>query len=194
MGTIECTRMCINLVKFYNMKTRRLDMDTMKAILERRSIRKYTDAPIDKAQINEILKAGMYAPSGGNAQPWDFVVVTDKDILNKITEVHPYAGALKGAAAAIIVCGNKEKEKFQDLWIQDCSAATMNMLLAAQNLEIGTVWLGLYPEIERVEGVQSLLNLPEHITPFSAVALGHPAESRPVPERFDANNIHYNGW
>lgn len=170
-------------------------MDTMKAILERRSIRKYTDAPISEAHMKEILKAGMYAPSGGNAQPWEFIVVTDQSILNKIPEVHPYATALKGAAAAaIIVCGNKEKEKFQDLWIQDCSAATMNILLGAQNLEIGSVWLGLYPEMDRVQGVKELLNLPEHITPFAVVALGHPAESRPIPERFNEDSVHYNTW
>ena len=169
-------------------------MDTMKAILERRSIRKYTDAPISEDQMTEILKAGMYAPSGGNAQPWDFVVITDKEILNKIPQVHPYAGALNGAAAAIIVCGNKEKEKFEDLWIQDCSAASMNILLGAQNLNIGSVWLGLYPEMDRVKGVKEILGLPDHITPFSAIALGHPAESRPVPERYKADSVHYNGW
>lgn len=169
-------------------------MNVMDAIYKRRSIRKYTDAPISDESIKEILKAGMYAPSGGNEQAWDFIVVRDKVKLEKIVEFHPYAKCLLGCNAAVIVCGNKEKERFEGLWIQDCSASTQNMLLAATAQDIGSVWLGLYPEMSRVEGVKELFNLPDHIIPFSIVSLGYADESRDVPERFNPDSIHMENW
>ncbi|WFD12408.1 nitroreductase family protein [Tepidibacter hydrothermalis] len=166
----------------------------MKGIIERRSIRKYTEEKISDEKIKEILKAGMYAPSGGNAQPWDFVVIKDKKLLTEITKVHSYSHSLKEADCGIIVCGNLKKEKFKDLWIQDCSAATQNILLAAHSLGLGSVWLGLYPEMDRVDGVRDIINAPENIIPFSIISLGYPAEKKSIPDRYDESNIHYEQW
>lgn len=169
-------------------------MDIITSIIERRSIRKFKDKEIPNEAIEKILKSAMYAPSGGNAQPWDFIFVTNKDKLNSITNIHPYSHALKSASCAIIVCGNKEKEKFEGLWIQDCSAATQNILLSSHSLGIGSVWLGLYPELDRVKGVQRIFNLPNHITPFAVIALGYSDEKNTMPDRFNKDSIHYDKW
>lgn len=169
-------------------------MDMMKGIIERRSIRKYTGEKISDEKIKEILKAAMYAPSGGNAQTWEFVVVRDRNLLNELTKVHPYSHPLKEADCAIIMCGNLKKERFKDLWIQDCSAATQNILLASHSLGIGSVWLGVYPEMDRVDGIREIIKAPEDVVPFSIVSLGYPAEEKAVPDRYDENNVHYEKW
>lgn len=170
-------------------------METMNVLLNRRSIRSYTDKDIPNDIIMDILKGGMYAPSGGNEQPWDFIVIKDKSMLEKITEIHPYAKALLQCNAAILVCGNLEKERFPGLWIQDCSACTQNMLLAATAHGLGSLWLGIYPEEDRVEGLREMFSLPSHIVPFSIVSLGYAAEEKAVPQdRFKEENIHIEKW
>jgi nitroreductase len=166
----------------------------MKAILERRSIRKYTDEPISDQDIKELLQAAMAAPSAGNQQPWEFIVVNDREILNKIPEVHPYSQMLMMAPLAIIVCGNLDKEKHEGYWVQDCSAATENILIEAQYKGLGAVWLGIYPRKERVKGLKELFNLPEDIIPLSIVSIGHPAESKEPSNRYNQSAIHINKW
>jgi nitroreductase len=166
----------------------------MKAILERRSIRKYTDEPISDQDIKELLQAAMAAPSAGNQQPWEFIVVNDREILNKIPEVHPYSQMLKMAPLAIIVCGNMDKERHEGYWVQDCSAATENILIEAQYKGLGAVWLGVYPRKERIRGLKELFSLPENIIPLSIVSIGHPAESKEPSNRYDQSVIHINKW
>lgn len=168
----------------------------MKAIFERRSIRKYLDEQISKENIGLILKAGMSAPSAGNAQPWQFIVLEDKSILHRIPEIQPSSQMLKEASHAIVVCGDMQrKNKFVgELWVQDCSAATENMLIMAQDLGLGAVWLAVYPMEEVVEGIKGFLNLPEHIVPFSIVSLGYPAEKKDVSDRYDEARVHWNQW
>lgn len=167
----------------------------MKAIFERRSIRKYTNKPIPKENIEKILRAGMAAPSAGNEQPWQFIVLDDKNILNSITEIHPYSQMLKEASHAIVVCGDMKLKKFdEDFWVQDCSAAAENMLIMAQDLGLGAVWLGVYPNEERVQAINRFLNLPEYIVPFSIISLGYPAEKKDVSDRFNETRIHWNKW
>lgn len=160
----------------------------------RRSIRKYTDQKLTDDQIKDLLTAGMYAPSAGNAQPWAFVVIDDKTILEQITNFHPYAQPCINATVAILVCGNLEKEKFKDLWIQDCSAATMNIHMAAHAMGLGSVWMGVYPVEERVNGLRELICAPDHIIPFSIISLGYPAEDKPVPDRYNMTMVHKNRW
>lgn len=169
-------------------------MNIIEAIKERRSIRQYTEEMVSQENMKTLLESAMYAPSGGNAQPWDFVVIRDKDTLNKITQVHPYSHCLKNANCAIIVCGNLSKEKYRELWIQDCSAATQNILLSAVGLNLGAVWMGLYPEMDRVDGVREIIGAPSDVYPFSIVSIGHPNESKTTPDRFDPNNIHLEKW
>lgn len=169
-------------------------MDTMNSIIERRSIRKYTDQVVADDRIAQLLKAGMYAPSAGNQQSWEFVIVKNKKTLLKITEVHPYSQMLKDVSIAIVVCGNLQKEKHRDYWVQDCSAATQNILLAAHAAGLGAVWLGVYPTTERVNGIKEILNLPEHILPLSIIPIGYPAEGKTVPDRYNESCIHHEQW
>lgn len=169
-------------------------MDIFEAILTRRSIRQYTNQPVCDKMIEEFIKAGMYAPSAGNEQPWQFIILTDREKLNEIPKFHPYSNMLKQAQGAIVVCGDLKLEKHKEMWVQDCAAATQNILLAIHAKGLGAVWLGIYPREERVEGVKKLLNLPENIIPFSIISLGYPAEKKSHEERFDSKRIHYNNW
>ncbi|TYQ18083.1 UNVERIFIED_CONTAM: nitroreductase [Acetivibrio alkalicellulosi] len=166
----------------------------MNDILSRRSIRKYTKDPVKEEDIRSLLEAAMSAPSAGNQQPWHFVVVSDKAILNKITQIHPHAHMLKDAQVAIMVCGDESLQKHIGYWVQDCSAATQNILIAAQSKGLGAVWLGVYPREDRVEGLRNLFMIPYSITPFSIISIGHPDEKKPPANRFNEQRIHYNLW
>jgi nitroreductase len=164
----------------------------MEAIFTRRSIRRYADRPIDAGEVEKLLAAAMAAPSAGNEQPWEFIVVTDKATREEITRVHPYSQMLGQAPLAIVVCADKARSRYPvDYWIQDCAAATQNILLAAASLGLGTCWLGVHPVPERVDGVRRLLAIPEPIVPFAIVAVGHPAEKPGRVDRFDPARIHH---
>lgn len=169
-------------------------MNVSKAIIERRSIRRFTDKKISDDIIKDILKSAMYAPSGGNAQPWDFVIVDDLEKIKELEKTSPYAMPLRTAPLAIVVCGNMEKSIFEGLWVQDCSAATQNILLEAHSKGIGTTWLGVHPDPNRVDATKKIINAPEHIIPLSIIALGYPDEAKDVPSRFKEENIHMNSW
>lgn len=166
----------------------------MKAIFERRSIRKYTGEKISEEKIKKLLQAAMAAPSAGNQQPWEFIVIRDREMMNKITEVHPYSSMLKEADVAIVVCGDEKREKYKGFWVQDCSAATQNILLAAQDLGLGAVWLGVYPDEKRVKSIKELLGIPEHVQTLSIVSLGYPVEKKDPANRYDEAKIHYERW
>jgi nitroreductase len=169
-------------------------MDTLEAIFTRRSIRKYTNQPVSEEQIEQLLRAAMAAPSAGNQQPWHFIIIRDKKIMEEITKFHPYSSMLNDAQAAIIVCGDKTLEKYEGYWIEDCSLASQNLLLAAQNIGLGTVWLGVYPRPDRTNGVRKLFDLPEHIVPLNIISIGYPAEKPAVVDRFKKERIHLNCW
>lgn len=166
----------------------------MKSILNRRSIRKYTSRAVTDSQIQQLLKAAMAAPSAGNEQPWEFIVLRDRPTLNAIPKFHPYSLMLYEASVAILVCGDLSREKYSGYWVQDCAAATENMLLAAVELGLGAVWLGVYPTEERVAALRTLLHIPETIVPFALVAIGYPAEQPKPSDRFDAARIHSDTW
>ncbi|HRW63865.1 MAG TPA: nitroreductase family protein [Bacteroidales bacterium] len=169
-------------------------MEIIEGIFTRRSIRKYKDKKIPVEQVNILIKAAMYAPSARNQQPWHFVVVTERDILEKITKVHPYAKMLAEAQLAILVCGDETLELSQGYWVIDCSAATENILLAAHGIGLGAVWLGLHPREERKQAIRDLFKLPENIQPLSLISIGYPDEVKETPERFKPERIHYNKW
>lgn len=166
----------------------------MRAILERRSIRKYTDQKISDEQIQMLLKAAFAAPSAANRQSWHFIVVNERERLDELSEVSPNAKMLKDASHAIVVCGDTSLEFYPGYSIQDCSAATENILIAAQELGLGGVWLGVYPKMERVLKISDIMNIPEGIFPFCMISLGYPAESREPSNRYDESKIHYNKW
>lgn len=169
-------------------------MDTLDAIFTRRSIRKYTDQPVTDDLVNELLRAAMAAPSAGNEQAWQFVVIRDRKILDAIPKFHPYSAMLKYASVAILVCGDLSREKFKGYWVQDCSAATQNLLLAAAAKGLGAVWTGVYPMEDRVAGIRKLLGLPEHVVPLSLIPVGFPAEQPGKADRFDASRVHKDRW
>ncbi|PKN97230.1 MAG: nitroreductase family protein [Chloroflexi bacterium HGW-Chloroflexi-4] len=166
----------------------------MNAIFNRRSIRKYTKQEISEDSIELLLKAAMAAPSAGNQQPWHFIVITDKEILYEIPKFHPYSQMLRDAACAIVVCGDLVLETNKGFWVQDCSAATENILIEATDLGLGAVWLGVYPDKDRVKPVQNLLELPETVIPLSIIAVGYPTDTKTPTDRFNAKRIHRDKW
>lgn len=166
----------------------------MKEIFDRKSIRKYTDKQVSKEELKEILRAAMAAPSARNQQPWEFVVVRNREKIDEIIEVSPYTTPLKTASVAIVVCGNLSRETAEGYWVQDCSAAIENMLIEVTHMGLGAVWMGIYPREERVYGIQKIFNLPEKVIPLAVIAVGDPAEERPNSDRFNEDRIHYEMW
>jgi nitroreductase len=169
-------------------------MEAMEALLTRRSVRSYRDQPVSEGQIETLLRAAMAAPSAGNERPWHFVVVRDRAVLGAIPRVHPYAKMAADAPLAIVVCGDTSLEKYEGFWVQDCAAATENLLLAAHATGLGAVWCGVHPSEERVKGVRKLVSIPESVVPLAIVVLGIPGEEKPPSDRFDASRVHRDRW
>ncbi|GBR74422.1 nitroreductase family protein [Candidatus Termititenax aidoneus] len=164
----------------------------MQEIFQRISVRKFTEQKITKEQIQQILKAAMQAPSAYNQQPWEFLVIEDKSVLQKFTEIHPYAKSLlSGAAVGIFVLCAKDRLQLPEMAAQDLSAATQNILLEAVHLGLGGVWLGVNGHPERAAAAQKLFNLPDNIEVFAAIAVGYPAENRKAQSRYEENRVHY---
>ena len=161
-------------------------------ILNRRSIRKYTPEPVSEEQIRLLLECAMQAPSAMNGQPWRFVVIDDRATLDALRANHPYAGMLEEAPLCICVCG--VEGDITGYYQQDCAAATMNILTAAKEMGLGTCWMGVAPREERMEAMRQVLGIPADVMPFCLIAVGHPAEERPRPERWDDAKVHRNRW
>lgn len=171
--------------------------EAIKNIMTRTSIRKYTDQPVSKADIETMLRAGMAAPTAVNKQPWHFVVVTDREQLNALATANRGTGMAAKAPLAIIVCGDMQKTLSgvgQGFWVQDCSAATENILLAANALGLGAVWTGLYPNEERAKAVRDIVKAPENIVPLCAIVIGHPAENPAPKDKWKPENVSYNNF
>ncbi len=167
-------------------------MEALEAILSRRSIRKYQNKAVSEEQVNKLLEAAMSAPSAHNQQPWHFVVLNDHKVMDEIPKFHQYAKMIPEAALSIVVCGDTGKA--DGFWVQDCSAAIQNMLVAARGMGLGSVWLGVYPRENLCQSMKELVGLPENITPLGIVVVGHPAEEKPPSNRFSAARVHYNNW
>lgn len=169
-------------------------MDALEAIRTRRSIRRFTGEVVPPDLITEILGAAMHAPSAGNQQPWQFVVIADRGIREEIPTFHPYAQMVREAPIAIAVCGDLRLESYKGYWVQDCSAAAENILLAAHARGLGAVWVGVYPKEDRVKRLQKLLALPTQVIPLALIPMGFPAERVPPANRFDRSRIHHDRW
>ena len=170
-------------------------METLEAILTRRSVREYTPEPVPGELVHELLAGAMQAPSAGNQQPWHFVLVTDRRQLNALAGVLPYGKSLFASPLGVAVCADLELEQYPGFWVQDCSAATQSLLMAAHAKGLGGVWLGVYPLEERVQGVRQILGLPGHVVPLCIVALGYPtAKSEPPVRRYDETRLHQDHW
>ena len=165
-------------------------MDVLEAIHTRRSIRKYAEGPVDDAQVEILLRAAMAAPSAGNQQPWQFVIVRDKARLQEITRIHPYAAMAPKAALGILVCGDTRVERYPGYWVIDCAAAVQNLLLAAHAVGLGAVWTGIHPMRDREEAFAKLFATPSGVVPHSFIPLGHPAEEKKSEDRYRPERVH----
>jgi nitroreductase len=169
-------------------------MELFEAIKTRRSIRQFQEREVSEDQITTLIEAAMMAPSAGNQQPWHFIVISDRKKLDAIPAFHPYSKMVLQAPVAILICGDPTGKPWPDFWPQDCSAATQNLLLAARNLGLGTVWAGIYPVAERMEGFRETFAIPEHIYPFALVPVGWPTGDFQPVERFKLELIHREIW
>jgi nitroreductase len=160
-------------------------------IMSRRSIRQFTGESIKEEDLNTIIRAGMAAPSAKNIQPWDFIIITDKTILNNLCEALPYAKMLEKAGGAIIVCGDSKEEN----WVVDCAAATENILLAAHALGYGAVWTAVYKYESRIEPVRKECKIPKDMIPLNVIPIGVLVEKSNKPlDKYKESKIHRNVW
>ncbi len=168
---------------------------TMKHLLNRRSIRKYEERRLPKEQLTMLLQAAMNAPSACNQQCWHFIVIEDKKKMQVLSEIHGGYHTLKNAPLAILVCSEPGTAKLECFVDQDCAAATQNILIAAEALGLGALWMGVNqtsPDDSVI--IRNVLNLPEEIKPFSFVALGYPLESAHPQNKYDESKIHYDSF
>lgn len=162
-------------------------------ILTRVSVRQFTDAPVSDEQLNALIRSGMSAPTGVNRQPWEFYIIKDARAREELAAALPYAKMTAKAPAAIIVGGNRERfleGEDSVLWEQDLSAASENILLAANALGLGGVWTCIFPHRDRIDAVSKILNLPDNIVPFSLIPIGHPAAKRLPMDKWHPERIH----
>lgn len=183
-----------------NDKSMKESNETIETIMSRTSIREYTDEAVSDDDIETLLRTGMAAPSCCNIQPWHFVVVKDKKIRQQITDsIGPAQPAAK-AQAVIVVCGDMNimrespVKDNSDYWVCDACAATENILIAANSLKLGGVWLGVWPMKNRIKLLQSMLNLPEYIIPLDMIAIGHPAEQPEPKDKWKPERVHNDKW
>jgi nitroreductase len=166
-------------------------------IHKRKSVRNYTGEQVTKSCLLVLLKAAMAAPSARNRQPWTFIVVTERRMLDALGDRLPYTKMLYKAGAAIVVCGDSTidlQPGATDLWYQDAAAATQNILLATEAMGLGAVWSALYPYPDRMEHVRNLLRIPDHVSPFNIIPIGHPTGEEQPKEKFRADRVHWGQW
>ena len=167
-------------------------------IFSRKSVRSFTEEPVSKTALDTLVRAAMAAPTGRDMRPWQFVIINERAMMDSLSHELPYAKMLTEAQAAIVVCGDMsvtDKEGNPSCnWTFDCSAATENLLLAAEAMGLGAVWTGVHPYESRIAAVKSALGLPEHIIPLNLIPIGHP-KGKPQPkDKYNNKVIHYNGW
>jgi len=169
-------------------------MEVMNAIKTRRSIRRYTEQKISEEILHELLEAGFCAPSAMNYRPYHFVVVQEKEQLQRVSECSVYSKMIESAACCIVVVADTNKQKLKDLWINDCSASIQNILLAAHSLGLGAVWCGVVEDRGIDRKLKEVLLLPDAIQPAGMISIGYPAENREVTDRFEESKVHYEKW
>jgi nitroreductase len=161
-------------------------------LLSRRSIRQFMANPVDQDTLILLLKAAMSAPTACNSQPWEFIVITQKEVMDQIRSKLLFARY--NAPAAIVVCGNvniANNSAARDHWVQDCSAATENILIAAAGMGLGAVWVGVYPYPSKIKPLSEALGIPENVIPLSMVYVGHPAEIKAPRTQYDEHRVYW---
>ena len=189
--------LAIVILKTSCMGDQKQDETTLKSkavlenIAERKSVRKYLNKSVEEDKIDAMVKAGMAAPSGMDRCPWEFVVVTDREALDSMAAKLPYAKMLTNAPLAIVVCGDTTRSSY---WYLDCSAATQNVLLAAEALGLGAVWTAAYPYEDRIDVVRQNTGLPENIVPLCVIPIGYPDGPQKAKDKFDLQRVHRNKY
>ena len=189
--------LAIVILKTSCMGDQKQDETTLKSkavlenIAERKSVRKYLNKSVEEDKIDAMVKAGMAAPSGMDRRPWEFVVVTDREALDSMAAKLPYAKMLTNAPLAIVVCGDTTRSSY---WYLDCSAATQNVLLAAEALGLGAVWTAAYPYEDRIDVVRQNTGLPENIVPLCVIPIGYPDGPQKAKDKSDLQRVHRNKY
>lgn len=167
----------------------------MQEIFNRRSIRKFTSQPIEPEQIDKLLRAAMQAPSAANQQPWEFIVVQDKERLASLSQTSPYAKPIASSAVTFVLLGNEKDFKVPTGWEEDMGAAAQNILLEAVHLGLGGVWFGVATSESVIENVRNFFQLPDHIKPFAMISVGYPdGQKNEFVDRYKAEKVHYEQW
>lgn len=169
-------------------------MNVFETIVTRRSYREFTGKKIHNEMINTLLRAAFAAPTASNKQSWEFVVVKDPEQLRLIGDTKNKTEMVLDAGVVFVVCGSKTRQDQEGFLVQDASAATQNLLLAAEGLGLGAVWLSCYPRENMVSEVTEILNLPEDVIPITMVAVGYRTALKDPVNRFDPAKVHYNKW
>lgn len=174
--------------------------DGISFILSRTSVRRFTEETVGNDDIELLLRAAMAAPSSMNLQPWHFIVVREEALKEELRRCLPYAKMLQGGSIGVVVCGDialyervnrLDKEDNTLYWVQDCSAASENLLLAAHAIGLGAVWTGIYPLESRMAQLRRLLHLPSHILPLNLIVVGHPFHVSSPKDKWDPRKVHY---
>ena len=160
----------------------------LELIKKRRSVRKYTAAPVSDSDVKTLLEAAMAAPSADNSQPWEFVVVRQEGLRHQLAQTHPWSRMCSGAPVVFVVCAHERRSSH---WVEDASAATENMLLATAGLDLGAVWVGVYPNSRYERHVRQVLEIPSSLRVLCLVPVGHPAESKMARTQYDEGKVHY---
>ncbi|BCN31774.1 nitroreductase family protein [Anaeromicropila herbilytica] len=167
----------------------------MEAIFNRRSIRKYQDRPVEKEKIEKLLRAAMQAPSAANQQPWEYIVVEEKETLQKLADMCPYSKMTASAAVAFVAVANRDTIRFETAWQQDMGASVENLLLEATDLDLGAVWLGVATAEANAKYISELFGLPENIMPFALIPVGYPdGQENTFVDRYDSKKVHNEKW
>ncbi len=167
----------------------------IETINSRRSIRRFSQKTVERANIKEILRAAMNAPSACSQQIWQFVVLDDRAILDKLADMHSGISFLKKAPLAILVCGEPGAAVLDYFWEDDCAAATQNILLAAHALGLGATWSGVNRKTpDMADFIREAVGIPKEHVPFSIIVIGHPDEEKREKDRYNDEKVHDNGW
>ena len=167
-----------------------------KLILRRKSVRRFAECSLSDMQIKTLIRAAMSAPSAKNAQPWHFIVIEERNTLDHLSQVLPYAKMLSSASLAITICGDTLIHTGESApnWLLDCAAATQNLLLVVESMDLGAVWTACYPYQDRMEAVSTALQLPQHIIPLNVVPIGAPMGIERPLDKWKPERIHYEKW
>lgn len=161
----------------------------LKEIFDRRSVRSYTDEPVTREQLTELLRAAMNAPTAVNKQEWRFVVLTDREKIDRVTQLQPYCKMMLQAQAAIIVSADLTQAHKEGFAYLDCGAAIENLLLEAVHQGLGACWCGLAPMEDVAKAVQEAYGIPEHQLPMGVIAIGHPTAVPPRVDQYDESKV-----